>query len=150
MNPSTIVAVLLEDDQEDPKDFIQRDPVLNLSSYFGDQNRRVVGARHPNNPHIAADFEASCKESAQRSYVAVGWSIENTDNYADLGRGGFGQVFVFLTMRDVKQFVADLKALETAVTVNFDSRKARSITDKLTSRIAYSRPHGYSDSRGRS
>lgn len=150
MKPSDIVDVLLEDDQEDPKAFVKRDPVLALASYFGDQNRKFTSTRHQHNPHIAADFQASCKDLSDRPYIALSWSIENTDNYADLGRGGFGQVFVFSTPRDVQQFVRDLSALEHAVTENFNARAAETITSKMAERTAYSRPYGYSDPRGRS
>lgn len=156
MNASEIVAALLE--AVDPKDFVQRDPVLLLAAYFGEKGEKVTTARRADDEDIAAYFRAACEvpgvhhgvtAPTEKAYVMIEWGIEDTRTYAGLGRGGAGQVYVFSTLRDVRQFIRDLTLLEKAVTVEFNADKAERITDKITFRTSYSKPFGYADPRGR-
>jgi hypothetical protein len=143
MNPSTIVAVLLEDDQEDPKDFVQRTPRLKLHSYFTGTD--AIGRSYRTTSTERGYFTVSISGiDGDTPYVGLSWE-------SDTGvTGGFGQVFVLRSNRDIVEFLADFEALEKAVTVDGNTAYARTLTNRISSKTDYSRPHGYADPRGRS
>lgn len=143
MKPSDIVAFLLENEQEDPKDFVARTPRLMLDTYFTGTD--AEGRSYRTTSTQLGYFTVSVdSKSSENPYVGLSWEIETGPT------GGFGQRFVFKTDRDIRNFLADLQAVENAVTVDGNAALARSRTDHIASKTDYSRPYGYSDPRGRS
>lgn len=140
MKPSSIVSFLLEDDQEDPKAFIQRTPRLRLDAYFTGTD--AEGKSYRTTSTDEGYFTVSInKKDDITPYVGLSWETQHGC------RGGFGQVFVLKSDRDVAVFLVDLAGVEKAVTVDGNAPLARSITDRMETRTQYSRPNGYSVAR---
>jgi hypothetical protein len=143
MRAEAIVARLLEDGQEDPKAFVQRTPRLKLDSYFSgtDADGRSYHTTSTERGYFTVSIAGKDSEAP---YVGISWE-------SDTGvTGGFGQAFVLRSDRDVAEFLADIEALEKAVTVDGNTAYARTLTQRIGAKTDYSRPNGYADKRGRS
>lgn len=137
--------------------------------------KHASDTRKPDSENIAAGFEASIRPMVRGNpenglgkldgkkpvhtlfntevyYVAVSWNIQDTDTYYMYGQGGTNQDVRLKDAEDAKALVADLSAIELAVTRDFNPDRARKLGDIIGHKIYYGAKTGYSrpDAQGKS